>query len=206
MNTLTIRNVIFDVGNVIVRWSPSEITSLTFGSDKTDEGFTKAIFSSETWLNLNKGFLSEEQAKNEFKNELKISTEQTNKLFYYVKATQIEIFGTIELINKIKLSGYKVYALTDNTQGIVDYLKTTYNFWDEFDGSVVSADVGLLKPDSGIYQSLLSKYALLASESVFIDDMPLNVKGARTVGMSSIQFEDASQCEQALMALGLSLS
>ncbi len=98
-----------------------------------------------------------------------------------------------------------VYALTDNVVEIVEYLKNTYQFWTLFDGAAVSAELGLLKPQPEIYQALLSNYGLKASETVFLDDMPYNVEGAKAVGMAAIQFTDAVQCEISLQALGVNL-
>ena len=94
---------------------------------------------------------------------------------------------------------------TDNVVEIVEYLKNTYEFWPLFDGAVVSAELGMLKPQPEIYQALLSENNLKASETVFIDDMPYNVKGAEAVGISGIQFVDAEQCQNALQRLGVHL-
>lgn len=68
----------------------------------------------------------------------------------------------------------------------------------------MSAEVALLKPQPEIYQALLSRYDLNPSETVFLDDMPYNVEGAKQVGMAAIQFENASQCESELKEMGLS--
>jgi len=83
-------------------------------------------------------------------------------------------------------------------------LKSEYTFWSLFDGAAVSAELGLLKPQAEIYQALLTQYKLEASETVFIDDMPYNVAGAKAVGIAGVQFENAAQCEGELKALGLS--
>jgi putative hydrolase of the HAD superfamily len=72
-----------------------------------------------------------------------------------------------------------------------------------FRGVVVSAEVDLLKPEPAIYRRLLSDYGLEAERSVFIDDMPGNVDGARDVGMHAIRFVDAAQCERDLLHSGL---
>ncbi len=96
-----------------------------------------------------------------------------------------------------------MYALTDNVAEIVEYLKATYKFWPLFDGAVVSAELGVLKPQPEIYQALLSNNGLEASETVFIDDVPYNVEGAKTVGMAGIQFIDLVQCENELRALSV---
>ncbi|MDA3140360.1 HAD-IA family hydrolase, partial [Vibrio metschnikovii] len=87
----------------------------------------------------------------------------------------------------------------------VFHLKTAYTFWGLFDGAIVSAEVGLLKPQREIYLSLLSQYDLNAAETIFIDDMLYNVQGAESVGIKGIQFESAFQCEQALKSLGAQL-
>ena len=128
---------------------------------------------------------------------------ECERLFYYVKQTQILIYGSVELIRRCKSAGYRVFALTDNVHEIVSHLKATYTFWDLFEGAIVSAEVGLLKPQVEIYESLLYQYGLEASETVFIDDMPYNVAGAESVGMNAILFKNTYQCAQALKALGV---
>ncbi len=204
MSSGSIRNVVFDIGNVIVRWAPLEIVKLTFGEVKAPEVLVKAIFQSETWLDLNKGLISESDAKAQYQQFLNLSDLECECLFYYVKQTQILIFGSVDLLQRVKLAGYNVYALTDNVHEIVSHLKSTYTFWPLFDGATVSAELGLLKPQAEIYQSLLMQYRLDASETIFIDDMPRNVMGANAVGITGVQFENAVQCEEALKALGLS--
>ncbi|WP_135442173.1 HAD family hydrolase [Vibrio tasmaniensis] len=206
MSSHQIKNVVFDVGNVIVRWSPLEITRLTFGELDDLETQARSIFQSTIWLDLNKGFLTESEAKLRYQQELDLSPLECDRLFYYVKQTQILLHGSVELIERVKRSGYGVYALTDNVVEIVEYLKSTYQFWPLFDGAAVSAELGMLKPQPEIYQALLSNNGLEASETVFIDDMPYNVEGAKAVGMAGIQFSDVSQCERELLALGIDLN
>ena len=205
MSSVEIKNVVFDIGNVVVRWAPLEIIRLTFGDNNAVEEKAKSIFQSETWLRLNKGQITENDAKAQYKEALGLTELECERLFYYVKQTQILIHGSVDLIKRCKSAGLNVLALTDNVHEIVSHLKNTYTFWDLFDGAIVSADVGLLKPQPEIYQTLLSQYELKASQTVFIDDMPYNVKGAESVGIAAIQFENVSQCEQALRSLGVQI-
>jgi len=198
-----IKNVVFDVGNVLVRWAPLEIARLTFGDVEDMEQRARAVFQSETWLELNKGHLSELQAKQRYQDTIGLSELECEKLFYYVKQTQLLIYGSVDLLKRIKQAGYHVYALTDNVHEIVAYLKETYDFWPLFEGATVSAELGILKPKPEIYQSLLSTNKLKAEETVFLDDMPYNVECAQKEGMAAIQFKDAHQCEQELKAMGL---
>lgn len=204
MTSCKIKNVIFDIGNVIVRWSPVEIIRLTFGESEQPEICAKSIFQSEIWSELNKGLISEHEAQIRFQDELGFSEESMIQLFYYIKRTQILLFGSIELLTRVKNAGYKVYALTDNVTEIVDYLKSTYDFWHLFNGTIVSSEVRCLKPNSEIFVHLLEQYELNASESVFIDDMLYNVQGAELLGFSGIEFKNSVQCEQELQKFGLS--
>jgi putative hydrolase of the HAD superfamily len=66
---------------------------------------------------------------------------------------------------------------------------------------VVSGLVGMVKPEPRIYEHLLASYGLQAAETVFIDDLPVNVEAARAVGLHAILFEDAGQCARALRGL-----
>lgn len=205
MKAKQIQNVVFDVGNVIVRWSPAEIARLTFGEEKFCESLVRSIFKSQTWMDLNIGLITENEAKDQYQLNLGFSQLECDRLFYYVKQTQVLLFGSVELIKRIKAAGYGVYALTDNVREVVKYLQNTYDFWPLFDGATTSAQVGCLKPNAEIYQAMLSQHGLSAESTVFIDDMPHNVRGAEALGIAAIQFENAEQCERELKALGVEI-
>ncbi|MFS1874445.1 HAD family hydrolase [Enterovibrio norvegicus] len=198
-----IKNVVFDVGNVLVRWNPVEIIRLTFGDDVDATELAKRVFQQALWLALNRGELTEQEAKQQYVNTLSLSPSEVEQLFYYIKQTQIPLFGTVALMKRLKAAGYATYALTDNVHEIVSFLKQEYDFWPLFDGAIVSAEVGCLKPNAGIFHHLLDTFHLQANETVFLDDVAKNVEGAQNVGMSAIQFTQASQAERELKEMGL---
>ncbi|KZN47044.1 HAD family hydrolase [Pseudoalteromonas luteoviolacea] len=199
----TIKNVVFDIGNVVVRWSPEDIISMAFGKSHLQTGLVESVFHSDIWLDLNKGLMTEEETKLRYQKELDLSQGDCERLFHYIKHSLIPVYNSVALIERVKKAGYKVYALTDNVHEIVDYLKATYQFWPLFEGAIVSADLGVLKPQPAIYDALLTHFSLNANETVFIDDMPHNVAGAQAMGIEAIQFKDAGQCEEELKKLGL---
>ncbi len=204
MESCKIKNLVFDVGNVIVRWSPIEIIRLSFSATEDSEQLAKSVFQSDIWADLNKGLMSESEAKIKFQAKFGFTSKKSEQLFYYIKHTQLLIFGSVDLLRKVKCAGYNLYALTDNVIEIVEYLKSAYDFWQLFDGTIVSAEVGYLKPQPEIFNRLLSQYEISATETVFIDDMSYNIKGAESIGFSGILFENAAQCESELKSLGLS--
>lgn len=198
-----IRNVVFDVGNVIVRWSPSLIVESTFGTDSDHDYYLENIFKHRLWKELNLGTYTEDEVINAYLEFVDASREEMQILFHHVKESQQLISGTVVLIKQLHSAGYPIYALTDNVHEIVKSLKARYDFWDYFNGAVVSAEVGMLKPEPPIFKHLLATHDLEAVETVFIDDHPPNVQGAKTVGLEAILFKNAEQCSDELMELGV---
>lgn len=200
---MAIRNVVFDVGNVIVKWAPQEIAQLTFGEGEESAVMAKAVFKSEFWRDLNKGKYTEAEVKRALHQQLGLSLDALDQLFFHIKETQVLLSGTQKLMDDLLQAGYRLYALTDNVNEIVAYLKAQYDFWPKFTGAVVSSECGLLKPDPAIYQHLAQSQHLDPQESVFMDDMPANVEGARQQGFHAFQFMDAEQARKELVKLGL---
>ncbi|MFH0224386.1 HAD family hydrolase [Vibrio furnissii] len=200
---MAIKNVVFDIGNVIVKWAPAEISALTFGETEQAKERAKLLFHSEIWRDLNKGHYTEQQAQVKFHHTLGIEPAELETLFHYIKATQQLIDGTQVLMDDLLSAGYTLFALTDNVNEIVAHLKATYDFWPKFTGAVVSSECGLLKPDPRIYQHLAQSQNIVPHESVFMDDMPANVQGAIEQGFHAFQFATAQDARARLHALGL---
>lgn len=78
------------------------------------------------------------------------------------------------------------------------HIEERWQFADAFDRIVISAEVGMVKPDPRIYQLTLEQLAVEPAQAVFIDDFPLNVRGAREVGMHAIRFHSPEQVRREL--------
>lgn len=143
--------------------------------------------------------------KSAYSKELNLNLDEMDTFFFHVKDTQDVRASTIELMRRLKLNRYRLFALTDNVHENVSILKTKYDFWNAFEGAIVSAEVGVLKPSEEIYQHLLGKFDLKPTETVFLDDLRRNVDGAKAVGMSAFQFFDATQAESNLIEIGFVL-
>lgn len=117
---------------------------------------------------------------------------------------QAVIDGTPEIARRLKQVGYRVFGLTDNVREIVAYHKQRNSFWELLEGCVVSAEIGLIKPDPAIFRHMLETFKLTASETVFLDDFQVNIDGARSVGIEARLFTTSKRCEEDLRALGLS--
>ena len=201
----TLRNVVFDVGNVLVRWSPAEIINLTFTNPSQTEMWIQKIFKHETWQGLNLGLMSEAEAQMRYQSLYGLAPSQTARLFYYIKATQIPIYQSQDLLEHAQQAGLRVFGLTDNIKEIVAHLRQQYDFWQWFEAVVVSAEVGMMKPHPEIFQYLLQHHQLHADETVFIDDHLPNIAAASSLGMHTIHFVDAEDTARQLQLLGLKI-
>lgn len=197
---MQIKNVIFDIGNVLVRWAPEEVIKSIF-PDADPAHFVKQMRS--LWIDLNLGKLTEAEALFAFQNQLGISEQEVLTLMLRLKTSQTPIAGSLELLKKLYIAKVPLYSITDNVREIIDYHKLNSEFLQYFRGVVVSADVGVLKPDQKIYRHLLDTYNLVPQESVFIDDVQINVDGALAVGMHSFQFKDSKDCLIKLIEMGV---
>lgn len=200
---MTIKNIVFDVGNVLVQWNPLLITARSFPERTDHVELAQRIFKSAVWTNLNLGKISESEAIEQYLNIFKFNKKQLQVLMQTVKETQLPITGSIELLKNLHAAKFSLYALTDNVKEIVSYLQQKYDFWPLLKGIVVSAEVGFLKPSPSIYQYLLNTYQLKPAETVFIDDHLPNIEGARKMGMYGIHFIDTALCLQELEKIGV---
>lgn len=200
-----IRNIILDIGNVIVRWDPPGIITRCFGAAAATPDFIRAVFGPDIWHPLNRGEITGDEARLRYQAELGFTAPQANDLFTAINASLTLIAPTIALMERIAAAGYRMFALSDNVHELVTYLKEHHDFWRFFDGAIISAKVGLLKPDPAIFECLLTTYDLQANQCVFFDDMPGNVAGAQSVGLYAFVFTDAVKAEADLLGLGFIL-
>lgn len=200
---MKIKNIVFDIGNVLVKWAPFDVIKSVF-PDSDPEGFFKAMY--PVWIDLNLGKVSELEAIELYHQQLKFPKDKLVQLMYAFKTGQTPIPGSLELLEELScLEGIELYSITDNIRELIAYHRANSNFLDKFKGVVVSADIAVLKPNAAIYNNLLTSYNLIPGECVFIDDLAINVDGARKVGMRAFQFLDAKQCRMELKALRINV-
>ena len=87
MSESEVKNIVFDIGNVVVRWDPSLIAARTFTSERVNDDFVRSIFGHEIWYKLNRGELSENEAKSGYCEYLGLDQSEVDALFFNVKDT-----------------------------------------------------------------------------------------------------------------------
>jgi putative hydrolase of the HAD superfamily len=200
---MMIKNVIFDVGGVLVdfRWR-ALMAELGLSVERQDE-FEKKVFGSKWWAELDRGALDEEYVVGKLRENISDHLEA----FEMVWANQEYLVESYDYaapwMDSLKEKGLKIYLLSNYPKSIFSLHEKTgrFSFIDRIDGRVVSGFVGLSKPDADIYKLLVDKYNLKFDECVFIDDREENIKAACDLGMEGIVFKSYGQARADLEKL-----
>lgn len=97
--------------------------------------------------------------------------------------------GVVSFIRSLKPKN-KIIVLSDAPKGMVEKIVSENNLGDLFDQVVVSSVVGMIKPSREIFQYVLDSNSLDSSQAIFIDDNPVNIKGAEGLGIRSILYSN----------------
>ncbi|KWV95011.1 HAD family phosphatase [Erythrobacter sp. AP23] len=201
---MTIRNVVFDIGNVVVPWDPRGIERKAFGSERVDDpAFRPALSGNPIWLAVNRGEHTLADAKALYIAELGLTSVEVDRLYDVLMDSMVLLEDTHDLMKDLQAAGYRLFAITDNVHEIVAHLKERHDFWPMFEAAAVSAELGVLKPDPKMYDHVIEAGSLDPGECLFFDDVPANVSGAEAVGMVARRFTDAEQARADLASLGV---
>ena len=193
----------FDLGGVVVRWDPDAIIAGVFADLQVRKKVKVALFEHADWLELDRGTLGRDQAIARAAQRSGISLADMKRLMDAVPPSLTVFPETVELLRRLKAKGYPLYCLSNMHFASIEYLEQNETFWDVFQGRVISCRLNLCKPEAAIYEHLLQSFGLQASGTVFIDDVQKNLDAAARLGIQTIRFEDARQCEQALARCGV---
>jgi putative hydrolase of the HAD superfamily len=195
------KNVIFDVGGVLLDWNPDRIIAAIYSDPAEGAAMRELIFLHEDWLELDRGALSEQQLLARVAQRAGRPVPELASLFEIVRASLHPKHDTIALLASLAERDVPLYCLTNMPPGTMAWLRQAHSFWDHFDGVVASGEIHLVKPQPEIFEYLLQRYGLTAMETVFIDDNQPNIDAAEALGMHAILFRNAAQCAAALPPL-----
>lgn len=197
-------NIVFDLGGVVVKWEPHALIARLFAPALRQRVFEQVV-AHDDWLELDRGTLALPLAIARAADRTGLPDASLAEFFRQVPLSLDLMPGTHELLPRVKQAGHGLYCLSNMAQHSLEFLERAYDFWPRFDGRVFSCVVNLIKPEPAIYDHLLREHGLQATETVFIDDLQVNLDAAAAFGMKTIRFESAAQCERALAALGCAL-
>jgi len=196
-----IKNIIFDLGNVLIKFKPNEFL-LRFTRDKEYiDQFVSKITRSKIWLELDRGTNSLENARTIFLSKYPQEKDFIKLFFDQWMDMLTPIEENIEILEELKELGFKMYILSNYIIEAFSYVSSKYSFFSLFDGQIISGVENLIKPEKAIYKLLLSRYNLVPEESLFIDDILFFLKPAKKLGMKTIWNRPGSDLREELKKL-----
>jgi epoxide hydrolase-like predicted phosphatase len=195
-------NIVFDFGGVVFSWEPAAVAAKVFPDAKDQKLAIDKIFAHDDWLALDKGTLTRNEAIKRATARTGLDISKVDALIRLVPSMLLPIQGTVSLLQRLKEKGHKLFVLSNMHKDSIEYLESTNTFLTIFDGMVISCRLNMIKPEQQIFHYLLDIYHLIPSETVFIDDMEINTIAASKLGIITIKFENPSQCESQLKAIG----
>ena len=204
-STLDIKNIIFDLGGVLIDWNPDYVFLKLFKGDKLKlKEFYEKVCTFEWNENQDAGYPLDKATED----RIKIFPEYEDQIRMYYGKWEEMIGGEIKevvtiLKNLVRENNFCVLALTNWSAETFPIALKKFDFLHLFEGIVVSGTEKTRKPFSDIYEIILNRYNLIASESIFIDDNIRNIKAADKFGIKTIHFNDPLQLKTDLKIIGI---
>lgn len=197
------KNVVFDLGGVVVDWNPQRLLQEYPGDKTLPVSLFERGFFQEYWTDFDRGTVSQEKMVEEMSDFTHRPFTECWEFVEYIKHSLNDIPQTVSLIKNLSVEGYNLYCLSNMSIEFYDYLKVREVFT-YFNGQIISALEKLVKPEPGIYMRLVERYHIKPEETLFIDDLSKNTEAAEKLGFHTVFFADREQgYEQINRLLGI---
>lgn len=201
MRTSPIKAIIFDFGNVFVKWDAHALYRRFFRTPEAVDSFLEEVHFSE-WN-------SHQDAGRSFREGIEVLSSQFPQYAEHIKAYDTfweesitETYpGTIEIAVDLKKKGYPLYLLSNFSAEKFPLMQKRYEFLQLFDDLIISGEHKLIKPDPAIFQLTLTRINQRADECLFIDDSQVNIDAAINLGFKTIQFQSPEQLKEDLQSI-----
>lgn len=203
-----IKNIIFDMGQVLIRWTPKLLTERLALPEEDSVLLISEVFGGVEWTAMDRGRMSGEEGLASICRRLpeRLHAAAHALVMDWWKAELVPVEGMAELIAELKGMGLKIYLLS-NAASTLNIYFTRIPGAEHFSGKIVSADEKLLKPEHEIFELMYERFSLKPEECLFIDDSPANIDSAQCTGMDGIVFRgDVKRLRRELNEKGVAVN
>jgi len=182
-----IKNVIFDLGRVLIDWNPRGYLDKKIEDKEKIEILFREIFAKEEWQMLDRGTITEEEAIKRYKERCPTCHREIDDMFENIIELIPPLEKNIKTFEEVAAK-YDTFILSNFGHRTFELVFNKYPWFKLFKGKVVSSHVKMLKPEKEIYLELINKYNLNPSETIFIDDTFVNVEASEALGIRTIHY------------------
>ena len=201
------KNIIFDIGNVLINWNPDPVYLEYFDHDVAK----MHDFYNQTQILLANAEMDRGKPFTQVLSQLAQQFPHYHEPIWLWQDRWLATIGgpmhaSIALLNALYKQQYPLYALTNfAAETFFTHIRHNprYSFLNLFNDIVVSCIEQVIKPDPKIYEILLQRNQLDPTTCIYIDDSAANLVPAQQLGMTTIHFTSAEQLAHELQSLNI---
>lgn len=184
-----IKNIVFDMGQVLIRWQPEYYLSQGSFSEEDKKLLLKEVFRSVEWVQLDRGSITLEAGAAAMGSRL---PEHLHDAVWeygidWYRWPLVPMPGMADLARELKAKGYRIYLLSNCSLPLRQHYHRIPGL-EVFEDVFISSEHRLIKPQHEIFEKFFQNFGLVPSECFFIDDAVTNIEGALECGMPGVVF------------------
>ena len=202
---MSIKNVVFDVGNVLIDFCYKDLMRELGFSEDTVEFLSKNMVETDFWNELDRGVKFNRDGVLKFTNEYPEYKDEIILFWDNVDKIVKEYDYSEKLFIDLKNAGYGVYVLSNYPVETYHMHWPTFKFLPHADGYIVSGLEKVIKPEEEIFRLLESRFGIKLEESLFVDDRKVNTDAAESYGMSAVLFTGYNELLESFKSYGINI-
>jgi putative hydrolase of the HAD superfamily len=185
-----VNNVVFDLGNVLLDFNSDKIIADHVQDDELHQQISANIFESEEWILLDRGTITAKEATKRFIRRMPENEKLIKEIMENWKQYLTPINENVEVLNNLAQKPINLYVLSNFHKEAFEEVYEKYDFFNHFDGLIISYREKTVKPEKEIYEKLITRFDLKPETTLFIDDSQRNIEAAQKMGFKTIHFND----------------
>ncbi len=203
MKNHPIETIVFDLGGVLIDWNPRYLFRSIFKDRESDMEYFLTMVCNQEWnekQDAGRSFAAAElevvKKFPQFKSEIEIYFKRWNETL----GKQID--GSVKILEQIAAKNeHQLLALSNWSAETFHFARKKFEFLKIFEVILVSGEEKLIKPDPRFFNLLVERHRVVPQNTIFIDDVEKNIRGAEMLGFQTIHFQNPGQLQDRLNQL-----
>lgn len=202
-------DVIFDFGAVLFHWSPAALVARQWPERAPDAASARALAEHffggflGDWAEFDRGRLGRDAIVESVRRRTGFDVADVAAVVDAVPHALQPDPATVDLVDALQRAGLRLWFLSNMPTPYAAHLRRHQPVLGRFRGGLFSCEEGCVKPEPALFERMVERFALDPARTVLIDDAPVNVRAAGSLGWQTVLYRDALQARAALQALGL---